>query len=207
MLRIAFDLSPYTIKKMVTVIQYNAGNIRSVLNALNRLGVESILTDDAATIQKAERVIFPGVGEASSAMQYLRERNLDTLIQSLTQPFLGICLGLQLMCSHSEEGNTQGIGIFKEKVKRFPPAQKVPHMGWNSLSGLKSGLFKHIPENTDMYFVHSYSAECGAETVATTEYILPFSAALKKNNFYAVQFHPEKSADAGQQLLKNFLAL
>lgn len=192
---------------MVAIIQYNAGNIRSVLNALNRLGVESILTDDAATIQKAERVIFPGVGEASSAMAYLRERKLDELIQSLMQPFLGICLGLQLMCSYSEEGDTQGIGIFKEKVKRFPPLQKVPHIGWNSLSELKSGLFKNIPANTDMYFVHSYYAECGTETIATTEYILPFSAALRKNNFYAVQFHPEKSAVAGQVLLKNFLEL
>lgn len=192
---------------MVAIIQYNAGNIRSVLNALNRLGVESILTDDAATIQKADRVIFPGVGEASSAIAYLRERKLDTLIQSLTQPFLGICLGLQLMCSYSEEGNTEGIGIFKEKVKLFPPLQKVPHIGWNGLSELKSNLFKNIPANTDMYFVHSYYAECGTETIATTEYILSFSAALRKNNFYAVQFHPEKSADAGQVLLKNFLEL
>lgn len=192
---------------MTAVIKYNAGNIRSVLNALNRLGVESILTDDAATIQKAERVIFPGVGEASSAMNYLHERKLDALIQSLTQPFLGICLGLQLMCSYSEEGDTKGIGIFKEKVKRFPPLQKVPHIGWNSLSELKSDLFKNIPANTDMYFVHSYYAECGTETIATTEYILPFSAALRKNNFYAVQFHPEKSAVAGQVLLKNFLEL
>lgn len=192
---------------MIAIIQYNAGNIRSVLNALNSLGAESIITDDPAILQKAEKVIFPGVGEASSAMAYLRERNLDTLIKSLKQPFLGICLGLQLMCSHSEEGDTSGIGIFKEKVKRFPPTDKVPHMGWNNLIETKGKLFQNVPANTDMYFVHSYYAEIGNETVATTDYILPFSAALQKDNFYAVQFHPEKSADAGLVLLKNFLTL
>ncbi len=195
---------------MVAIIQYNAGNIRSVMNALNRFGVECILTDSPEKIRCADKVIFPGVGEASSAMAYLRERQLDRLIQSLKQPFLGICLGLQLMCSHSEEGDTQGLGIFKEKVKRFPPADKVPHIGWNNFKEIKKtegNLFNGLNLESDMYFVHSYFAECGSETIATTEYILPFSAALKKENFYAVQFHPEKSASAGQQLLKNFLSL
>lgn len=192
---------------MIAVIQYNAGNIRSVINALNRLGAESILTDSHAEIQNADKVIFPGVGEASSAMNYLRERQLDTLIKSLTQPFLGICLGLQLMCIHSEENNTEGLGIFKEKVKRFPPADKVPHMGWNNFSGMKGKLFDGVSAASDVYFVHSYYAECGTETAATTEYIVRFSSALQKNNFYAVQFHPEKSAAAGQTILKNFLSL
>lgn len=192
---------------MVAIIQYNAGNIRSVMNALSRLNVEYILTDKEDEIRNADKVIFPGVGEASSAMNYLRNRKLNLVIQSLTQPFLGICLGLQLMCSHSEEGNTAGLAIFKEKVKRFPSTDKVPHIGWNNITALKGNLFKGLTSNDDMYFVHSYYAETGTETIGTTEYIVPFSSALQKNNFYAVQFHPEKSADAGQQVLKNFLSL
>lgn len=192
---------------MIAIIQYNAGNIRSVVNALNRLGAESILTDSADMIQKADKVIFPGVGEAGSAMEYLKGKNLDVLIPTLTQPFLGICLGLQLMCSHSEEGSTSGIGIFQEKVKRFPSANKVPHMGWNNLLEMTGVLFRNIPATADVYFVHSYYAECGTATVAATEYGIPFSAALRKDNFHAVQFHPEKSADTGQLILKNFLSL
>jgi len=192
---------------VVAVIEYNAGNIRSVINALNRLGVESELTGNAEKIRTADKVIFPGVGEASTAMKHLRENGLDQVIKSLTQPFLGICLGLQLLCSYSEEGNTACIGVFKEKVKRFPPADKVPHMGWNNFRDTKGALFNHLDAHSDMYFVHSYYAELGAETIAATEYIVPFSSALNKNNFYAVQFHPEKSAQAGQKLLKNFLSL
>lgn len=192
---------------MVAVIKYNAGNIRSVMNALSRLNVECTLTDNSDEISKSDKVIFPGVGEASSAMNYLQERKLDSLIKSLTQPFLGICLGLQLMCSHSEEGNTPGIGIFKQKVHRFPPKDKVPHIGWNNFTQMKGDLFKGLSPENDMYFVHSYYAETGSETIGATKYIIPFSSALHKDNFYAVQFHPEKSATAGQQVLKNFLSL
>ncbi|HXH20150.1 MAG TPA: imidazole glycerol phosphate synthase subunit HisH [Chitinophagales bacterium] len=189
------------------MIRYNAGNIRSVLNALNRLKAECLLTDDAEKIRQADKVIFPGVGEASSAMQYLKEHGLDKVILTLKQPFLGICLGLQLMCSHTEEGNTRGLGIFGEKVMRFPPKNKVPHMGWNNLTALKGKLFHGLSDGSDVYFVHSYYAECGADTAATTEYIIPFSSALQKDNFFAVQFHPEKSALTGEMILKNFLSL
>jgi glutamine amidotransferase len=192
---------------MIAIVKYNAGNIRSVLNALNRFDVEITLTDKSYTIRHAEKVIFPGVGEASNAMAYLRERKLDTLLKELTQPFLGICLGLQLMCSYSEEGNTEGLGIFREKVKRFPPVGKIPHMGWNNFTTVKCPLFKNISPDENMYFVHSYYAEPGPDTVATTEYLVPFSSALQRKNFYAVQFHPEKSAGVGQQFLKNFLEL
>ncbi len=192
---------------MLAIIQYNAGNIRSVLNALNRLGVECKLTDKPDEITNADKVIFPGVGEAGSAMAYLRERKLDEIIVSLRQPFLGICLGLQLMCSHSEEGDTKGLGIFKERVKLFPPKDKVPHIGWNNFTTVKGDLFKDISTEEDMYFVHSYYAEISNETIAVTDYILPFSSALQKDNFYAVQFHPEKSAAPGQRLLKNFLEI
>ncbi|GIV32679.1 MAG: imidazole glycerol phosphate synthase subunit HisH [Chitinophagales bacterium] len=192
---------------MVAVIKYNAGNIRSVMNALHRLNMPCVLTDDADVIQKAEKVIFPGVGHAGSAMQYLKEKNLHTLLPALKQPLLGICLGLQLMCSFSEEGPTEGLNIFPERVTHFPPAGKVPHMGWNSLRALKGPLFDGILENTDVYFVHSYYAECGPHTIAVTDYQVSFSAALQKDNFFAVQFHPEKSAHAGQHILKNFLKL
>ncbi len=192
---------------MIAIIKYNAGNISSVQNALARLGYDSVITDDKSTIQSASKVIFPGVGEASSAMNYLREKNLDGLLLSLQQPMLGICLGLQLMCKHSEEGNTNCLGIFDANVKRFPPTEIVPHTGWNSFSNLKSLLFKDIKKENDVYYVHSYYAEECKETVATCDYILPFSAGLQKDNFYATQFHPEKSAGIGEQILKNFLSL
>ena len=192
---------------MIGIVKYNAGNIRSVKNALDRLGVDSIVTDDPDKLHAASKVIFPGVGEASSAMQYLRENNLDETIKSLTQPFLGICLGMQLMCHYSEENDTPCLSIFEEDVKRFPNKGKVPHMGWNNFTEIHGALFDGIDKDADMYFVHSYYVATGPETVATTDYIVPFSAALHKDNFYGVQFHPEKSAMVGQQLLKNFLEL
>lgn len=193
---------------MIAIVKYNAGNIRSVSNALHRLGVDALVTDDPNLLREAEKVIFPGVGEASSAMNYLRERGLDEVLKNLHQPFLGICLGLQLMCKHSEEGDTECLGIFSENVKRFPSGkEKVPHMGWNNCIELKGPLFEGISTEDDFYFVHSYYAELGSQTTAQCDYILPFSAALQQDNFHAVQFHPEKSADVGQQLIKNFLAL
>lgn len=192
---------------MIAIIRYNAGNIQSVENALHRLGYACTITDDPSIINAADKVIFPGVGEASSAMQYLRERHLDEVIRNITQPFLGICLGQQLMCRSSEEGNTTCLGIFDAEVKLFPPEDKVPHIGWNNFERLEGVLFDGIDTDSDVYFVHSYYAELCAETVATCDYILPFSAALQKDNFYATQFHPEKSADVGEQILKNFLEL
>ena len=197
----------------IVIIKYNAGNIESVNNALNRLGVNAEITADPEQIKNADKVIFPGVGEASTTMKYLREHQLDQLIVSLKQPVLGICLGLQLMCSHSEEGDTTCLGIFDEKVKRFLPKKgeefvtKVPHMGWNSLTNLKSSLFSTKIENQYVYFVHSYYAGLGEHTIATSDYIVPFSAALQKDNFYATQFHPEKSGTIGAEILKNFLNL
>jgi len=192
---------------MIAIIKYNAGNIRSVQNALKRLGYDSFITDDKSEILNADKVIFPGVGEASSAMKYLKKKELDEVILSIKKPMLGICLGLQLMCDYSEEGDTNCLGIFKTKVKRFPPNEKVPHIGWNSFSEIKGDLFKSIATDNDMYYVHSFYAEKNNETVATCDYIKPFATALQKDNFFAVQFHPEKSADVGAQLLKNFLAL
>jgi len=192
---------------MIAIIKYNAGNIQSVQNALNRLGVESVITDDKTTILNADKVIFPGVGEASSAMNYLKQRELDKVIRSIKQPFLGICLGLQLMSKNSEEGNTDCLGIFDTKVKLFPPKLKVPHIGWNNLKSSDVQLFKGIRSTEDFYFVHSYYAELCEETIAVTDYIKPISAALQKNNFYATQFHPEKSASVGEKLLKNFIEL
>lgn len=192
---------------MIAIIKYNAGNIKSVENALLRLGYECIVTDNKSEILRAEKVIFPGVGEASSAMKYLKEKQLDQIIPLLEQPVLGICLGLQLMCKNSEEGNTNGLGIFDTTVKKFPPKEIVPHMGWNNSSKYKGELFNGINSNADFFFVHSYYAERCEETIAVCDYILPFSAALQKNNFYAVQFHPEKSATIGAQLLKNFITL
>jgi glutamine amidotransferase len=192
---------------MIAIIDYNAGNISSVQNALNRLGYDSIITRDKNEILNSEKVILPGVGEASSAMSHLKEYELDQFIKDLKQPFLGICLGMQLMCKYSEEGNVDCLGIFDSEVKLFPPNEKVPHMGWNDLTALKGDLFKNIKSLDDVYFVHSYYTELCEDTSAECDYILPFSAALQKNNFYATQFHPEKSADIGEQLLKNFLEL
>ncbi len=192
---------------MIAIIKYNAGNISSVKNALNRLGYNSIITDNANEILNADKVIFPGVGEAGSAMQYLKERGLDKVILSVKQPVLGICLGLQLMCNFSEEGNTECLGVFDTQVKLFPPKEIVPHMGWNNFSSIKAALFNGINANADVYYVHSFYAEICENTIATCDYILPFSAALQKNNFYATQFHPEKSGDIGEQILKNFLEL
>jgi glutamine amidotransferase len=192
---------------MIAIIKYNAGNIRSVENALIRLGYKCMITDDRNEIFNAERVIFPGVGEASTAMRYLKERNLDKVIVSLKQPVLGICLGLQLMCRYSEEGNTECLNIFDSDVRLFPKTDKVPHMGWNNFSSLETNLFRGISPTDDVYYVHSYYAEISSCTVATCNYILPFSSAMVKDNFYATQFHPEKSAGTGERILKNFLEL
>ncbi len=197
----------------IVIIKYNAGNIESVNNALNRLGVNAEITADPEKIKSADKVIFPGVGEASTTMEYLRKHKLDELIVSLKQPVLGICLGLQLMCSHSEENDTKCMGIFNEKVKRFVPkpgeefVTKVPHMGWNAITNLKSNLFTQETENEYVYFVHSFYAGIGEHTTATCNYILPFSAALQKDNFYATQFHPEKSGSVGAKILENFINL
>ena len=192
---------------MIAILKYNAGNVTSVENAVQNLGYSTVVTDDVEVLKSADRVIFPGVGEASSAMKYLKENGLDKVIRELTQPVLGICLGMQLMCESSEEGDTKGLGIFDAKVLKFPPTALVPQMGWNNFTSLKGKLFDGIALENDCYFVHSYYAEICAETVAVTDYILPFSAALQKNNFYATQFHPEKSAKIGLQILNNFLKL
>jgi glutamine amidotransferase len=190
----------------LAIIKYNAGNIQSVSFALERLGVDFTITDNAEDIQSAEKVIFPGVGEASTTMEFLKSKNLDRLITSLTQPVLGICLGMQLMCKYSEENQTQCLGIFDETVKKFIPKSemKVPHMGWNSLS-LKDGWLNSAIESAYAYFVHSYYVPVNQYTSAVTEYINPFSSALHFNNFYAVQFHPEKSAKTGELVLQSFL--
>lgn len=192
----------------IAIIKYNAGNIQSVLYALERIGVEAVVTDDPVQIQNADKVIFPGVGEASSAMQYLRERKLDEVIKNLKQPVLGICLGMQLMCKYSEENDTDCMNIFDVTVKRFStndPSVKIPQIGWNNIYDLKTRLFSDVPENSFIYLVHSYYAGLCDETIATCNYVQPYSAALQKDNFYGVQFHPEKSADAGERILKNFL--
>ena len=175
---------------MIAIIQYNAGNITSVQNALERLGYSSVVTDDPKLIQQAEKVIFPGVGEASSAMQYLRAKGLDEIIKNLTQPVLGICLGQQLLCRFSEEGNTKCLGIFDTSVKKFEPRLKVPHMGWNTLEVQNSELYNGILSEENFYFVHSYYAEVSQETTAVCDYIVSFSASMQKDNFYATQFHP-----------------
>jgi glutamine amidotransferase len=192
---------------MIAIVKYNAGNITSVKNAVERLGYSCIVTDDEHLLKNAEKVIFPGVGEASSAMKYLKEKGLDEVIKNLTQPVLGICLGQQLMCTLSEEGNTKCLGIFDAMVKKFEPKLKVPHMGWNTISDLKSVLYNEIPAEQDFYFVHSFYSEISSETTAVGDYIVPFSASMQKNNFYATQFHPEKSSGIGEQLLLNFLKL
>lgn len=229
---------------VLTIIKYNAGNIQSVLYALERIGIEAVVTDDHEQIKSADKVIFPGVGEASSAMRYLKERELDKLIKNLKQPVLGICLGMQLMCKYSEENDTDCLGIFDEEVKLFRPLEavtheskeknlirqldeilvvsethpledntetnpklKVPQIGWNNIYNLKTDLFKNVTENSYCYFVHSYYASLGEHTIAITDYVQPYSSALHKSNFYGVQFHPEKSANVGEQILKNFLGL
>jgi len=194
---------------VLTIIKYNAGNIQSVLYALERIGMEATVTDDVELIQKADKVIFPGVGEASTAMNYLKERGLDKVIKNLEQPVLGICLGMQLMCNYSEENDTACLGIFDENVKHFQPSSgksaKVPQIGWNDIYDLKTDLFKNLPLHSYCYFVHGYYAALGSHTIATANYTLPYSAGLHKDNFYGVQFHPEKSAAVGEQILKNFI--
>lgn len=193
---------------MIAIIKYNAGNVQSVQYAMQRIGAETLVTDDESVIRGADKVIFPGVGHAQSAMQYLREKQLDKLLLSLQQPVLGICLGLQLMCKHSAEGDTDCLGIFDTEVKLFSSTElKVPQIGWNNIYDYKSALFSQLSEQAFMYTVHSYYAALSKDTVATTDYIIPFSAALQKDNFYAVQFHPEKSGTAGETILKNFIQL
>ncbi|MEZ4774869.1 MAG: imidazole glycerol phosphate synthase subunit HisH [Bacteroidia bacterium] len=190
----------------IVVIKYNAGNVQSVTYALNRLGIEPVLSDDPEVIRAADKVIFPGVGEASTTMRYLRQSGLDRLIPSLTQPVLGICLGMQLMCAHSEEGNVDCLGIFDHQVRRFSSEKvKVPHMGWNLLGELKSPLMEDLGEKPFVYFVHSFYVESGIHTIASADYGIRFSAALQKDNFFATQFHPEKSGLPGAQILKNFI--
>lgn len=192
----------------VAIIKYNAGNIYSVVHALKRLNIEPMVCDDPEKIQKADRVIFPGQGEAHSTMKYLREHKLDLLIKNLKQPVLGICIGMQLMCRYSEEGDTDCLGIFDAEVKKFLPThheEKVPHMGWNTLYDLKSDLYKDIKNSEFVYFVHSFYVPLCDHTIATTDYIQPFSSSLHKNNYYATQFHPEKSGSTGEKILTNFL--
>ncbi len=191
----------------VAVIKYNAGNIQSVLFALERIGAKAIVTENAEQICSADKVIFPGVGEASTAADYLRERKLDEVIISLKQPVLGICLGMQLLCEYSEENDTTCLGVFKTNVKKFPVELKVPQVGWNKVNGIVKTLFAGMRDEPYCYFLHSYYAELCIDTAAVTEYGLNFSSALVKDNFYGVQFHPEKSGKDGEQILKNFLSL
>ena len=201
----------------LVIIKYNAGNIQSVLYALERIGATAVVTDDPEEITAADRVIFPGVGEASTAMEYLRERGLDRLMADLRQPVLGICLGMQLMCSHSEENDTECLGIFEEKVRKFAPGAgekggsgvvlKVPQIGWNNIYGLRTPLFEGVAENSYCYFVHGYYAALGDHTIARTDYVQPYSSGLRRDNFYGVQFHPEKSAAAGERILRNFIGV
>lgn len=195
---------------MIAVVKYNAGNIRSILCALERLGVEAQVTDDVSLLKSADKVIFPGVGEASTAMNYLRKKGLDTVLTSLTQPFLGICLGLQLMCAHSEENDTPCLGIFDTEVLHFPPQPgvKIPHMGWNTIVPSNNPLFKGVKNDAFTYFVHSYYAVKTASTIATCHYDgLDFAASIHRDNFYGVQFHPEKSGKVGSLILQNFLEI
>ncbi|MBC3846254.1 imidazole glycerol phosphate synthase subunit HisH [Winogradskyella echinorum] len=191
----------------ITIVNYGAGNIKSIQFAFQRLGFEAVLTNSPEEIIKSDKVIFPGVGEASTAMIKLKQSGLDELIPTLKQPVLGICLGMQLMCNHTEEGNTPGLGIFDVNVKRFSNKVKVPQMGWNTISNLKSDLFKGIKEKEYMYLVHSYYAEQCDESIATSDYDLEYASALENDNFFGVQFHPEKSSKAGEQILKNFIEL
>ena len=193
---------------MIAIIKYNAGNVQSVQYALQRIGIESVVTDDATTIQAADKVIFPGVGHANAAMEYLKEKELDKLLVALKQPVLGICLGMQLLCNYSEEGNTKCLGIFNTDVKLFHSSTfKIPEVGWNNIYNYHSTLFTNVASNAFVYGVHSYYAALCDDTIATTNYILEYSAALQHNNFYGVQFHPERSAEVGEQILKNFIQL
>ncbi|WP_278035641.1 imidazole glycerol phosphate synthase subunit HisH [Flavobacterium nitratireducens] len=191
----------------IVIINYGAGNIQSILFAIERLGYSAVLTNNPEEIQAADKVIFPGVGEASYAMKMLKKSGLDTLIPTLKQPVLGICLGMQLMCNHTEEGDTTGLGIFDVDVIKFSPKVKVPQMGWNTIYNLKSDLFKYVAEKEYMYLVHSFYAPLCEETIATTDYEVPYSSALENKNFFGTQFHPEKSGDVGERILKNFLLL
>lgn len=194
----------------VAIVKYNAGNVYSVVNALRRMGIEPLLTDDAEALRKADRVFFPGQGHAGEAMDYLKARKLDEVIRDLKQPVFGICVGQQLLCKHSEEGDTDCIGIFDAEVKRFQPKNhedKVPCMGWNQLYNIKSPLFNGLDDGDYVYFVHSFFVPVCAETIATADYVLPYSASMQKDNFYTCQFHPEKSGKVGERILKNFLEL
>lgn len=194
----------------IAIVKYNAGNIYSVVNALKRLGIEPLLTDNAEQLLKADKVLFPGQGHAGEAMDYLRAHKLDQVIRELRQPVLGICVGQQLLCKHSEEGDTECIGIFNAEVKRFQPQRhedKVPCMGWNQLYNIKSPLYKGLNDGCYTYFVHSYYVPLCEDTIATADYILPYSASMHKDNFYTCQFHPEKSGKAGEKILRNFLEL
>lgn len=195
----------------LVIIKYNAGNIQSVLYALERIGATAVVTDDITEITAADKVIFPGVGEASTAMAYLKERKLDQVIAGLHQPVLGICLGMQLMCRYSEENHTDCLGIFDEDVKAFTASAastiKIPQIGWNNIYDLKTPLFKGVKENSYCYFVHGFYAALGEHTIATTEYGIKYSSALNRDNFYGAQFHPEKSAEVGEQILRNFIEL
>jgi glutamine amidotransferase len=194
----------------LVIVKYNAGNIQSVLYSLERIGAEALVTDDHEKIRSADKVIFPGVGEASSAMRYLKERGLNDVLKNLKQPVLGVCLGMQLMCKYSEENDTDCLGIFDEEVKQFKPTDKtikVPQIGWNNIYDLRTNLFKGLTDKSYCYFVHGYYAALGEHTIATTDYVQPYSSGLRRDNFYGVQFHPEKSATIGEKILKNFLEL
>jgi len=194
----------------IAIVKYNAGNIRSVVNSFSRLGVETIVTDDSQVLSAADRVVLPGQGKASTVMKYLKERGLDELIRSLRQPVLGICVGMQLMCQHSEEDGTECLGIFPLDVKKFRPTHpedKIPAMGWNDIVDLKTPLFRGVKPKEFVYFVHSYYAPVCQYSIATTDYIQPYSAALNKDNYFATQFHPEKSGMVGERIIKNFLEL
>lgn len=192
---------------MICILKYNAGNTYSVKSAIESIGYKCVISDNIDVINKADKVIIPGVGEASSAMDYLIKKDLDKCIKQLSQPVLGICLGMQLLCNYSEEGNTDCLGIFNTKVNKFQALDIVPHVGWNNINALQSNIFNNVQNNSDVYFVHSYYADLCIDTIAVCDYILPFSAALHKNNYYATQFHPEKSGEIGFQILKNFLKI
>ncbi|HVN57709.1 MAG TPA: imidazole glycerol phosphate synthase subunit HisH [Bacteroidales bacterium] len=192
---------------MIAIVKYNAGNIRSVLTSVRRLGYDCMITDDPDDLRKANKVILPGVGEAGSAMKHLREHGLDKVIRDLNKPVLGICLGLQLLCKWSDEGETECLGIYDAIVKKLPPGDKVPHMGWDNFRWMSGDLFNGVKQEDDVYYVHSYCTGINEDTIAGAFYIIPFSAAMRKKNFWSTQFHPEKSAGIGERIMKNFLDL